>query len=360
MNFIVNDKIFNLNINNNKSYDCVKSYKHTYNVYYNNLNLRDLIKNNYSINDFIIIDKNVYNLDKSCFNFINSNYIFCLDCIEKNKTIECVISILDCLIELKLSKYNKILIIGGGITQDIGGTVCGLFKRGINWWFFPTTLLSMVDSAIGSKTSLNRKNKNILGLFNPPNSIYISNFFLKSLHKNEIISGLGESLKLSLIGGQYTFELFINLYKNNNFLDIIYLSNSIKKVIIEFDEFDTNERKVLNYGHTFGHAIEISTDYKIPHGISVLYGMLIINKLFYEEKYYFLNKFIIDLIPTNYFHLELNYNIFKNTILNDKKNKDNLVCFILLEEYGKTKFIFEDFKNKEIKLNKILRLFFNF
>ena len=105
-------------------------------------------------------------------------------------------------------KYNESNNIW--ITQDIGGFAAAIYKRGLNWIFIPTTMLSMSDSCIGSKVSINRGSKNILGMFIAPDDIYISNYFLKSLSDDDIASGIGEILKLSLIGG----ELSYNLYKN--------------------------------------------------------------------------------------------------------------------------------------------------
>jgi 3-dehydroquinate synthase len=358
MKFTVNKKVFN-GIINDKDTEIIKSYRYHYEVLYKNDNLKNLVNKNHNDNDYIIIDKNVYNLDKSCFNNIKSSHIYFIDAKESNKTIDTVLGIIDSLIELKISKTNKILVIGGGITQDIGGTVSALYKRGITWWLIPTTLLSMTDSAIGAKTCLNRTSKNILGLFYAPKKILISNYFLNSLPKSDIISGLGEALKLSMIGGEENVKLFKYYYKNNDYINIIKLSNSIKKLIIEYDELEKNERRVLNYGHTCGHSLEVSSNYKIPHGIAVLFGMYIVNILFYgNNKFEEINKYILDIIPKKFKGIKIDFKQFKSCLLNDKKNKGTNICFVLLEEYGQTKFVFREFTEIIESLKKILLLLF--
>ena len=128
---------------------------------------------------------------------------------------------LDFLHNNNFTKKNKLIIIGGGIIQDIGGFLCGIYKRGINWILVPTTMLAMTDSCIGGKVCLNRGSKNMLGLFVSPSKIIISDTFLKTLDKDMIISGLGESLKLAIIAGENEVNKFIELYKSNNYVDII-------------------------------------------------------------------------------------------------------------------------------------------
>ena len=207
MIFSVGNTIFEDNIDNSDNIK-IKSYNKTYDVLYNNKNLSELINEIYIDKDFIFIDRNVYNLDQSSLYKINNKYYFIFDAIEDNKNIESVLKLIDILYELKFNKKNKLIVIGGGITQDVCGFTSAIYKRGINWTFIPTTLLSMTDSAIGGKVGINRNSKNVLALFVSPNKIYISDYFLKSLKHDDIISGLGESLKLSLTGGNSCYEIF--------------------------------------------------------------------------------------------------------------------------------------------------------
>jgi 3-dehydroquinate synthase len=354
MNFSVNNTVFNKNFNNSNIIN-VKSYNKIYDVVYDNKNLSELINITYEDNDFILIDRNVYNLDRDCIDKKDKKNYFIFDAIENNKTIDSVLLIIDLLFELKFNKKNKLIVIGGGITQDVGGFVSAIYKRGIKWIFIPTTLLSMTDSAIGGKVGINRNSKNILALFVSPNKIYISDYFLKSLKNEDIISGLGESLKLCLTSGKDEYDYFKDNFEKKNYIDIIKISSSIKKIIIEHDELEVNERKVLNYGHTLGHALETASNYYIPHGIAVLFGMYMINRIFYNDKYIELNNYIIEIIPNKFKKINISYNIFLNQILNDKKNDGDNVCFILLDDYGKSIFIYK----KLIEINNTIKEVFD-
>jgi 3-dehydroquinate synthase len=319
----------------------IKSYNKSYDVIYNQKSLNELINENYQANDFVVIDRNVYNLDKNCLSKINTKYYYIFDANEDNKNMESVLKIIDLLFEIKFNKKNKLLIIGGGITQDVAGFVCAIYKRGLKWMLIPTTLLSMTDSCIGGKVGVNRISKNMLALFYAPNRIIVSDYFLKSLKHDDIISGLGEALKLSLIGGIDTYQYFQKNYEVLNYINLIKMSTSVKKLVIEYDELEANERRVLNYGHTFGHALEYASNYFIPHGIAVVFGMYIINKLFYQNKYEDLNQIMIKMIPEKFKNTNISYEIFINSLLNDKKNDGENVCFIVLHEIGESKFIFK-------------------
>jgi 3-dehydroquinate synthase len=334
----------------------IKSAIKNYDVFYSSKNLDNLINETYVVNDFIFIDRNVYNLSPSTFNTVKNILIF--DATETNKVIESVLELIDKLYNVKFTKQNKLIIIGGGITQDVGGFAATIYKRGITWIYIPTTILSMTDSCIGSKVNINRVSKNILGMFNAPDTIYISDYFLNSLTNDDIISGIGEALKLSLIGGEVTYKLFMDKFKIKDYVSIIKIASLVKRQVIEFDEFELHSRKVLNYGHTIGHAIEGTTNYFIPHGIAVLIGMLIENILLYGDKYDYINNFILELIDPKFFNIEFNYSDFIKHILSDKKNKGNDVCFILLDEIGQSKIIYKNINNVEKIMSEIFVKFF--
>jgi len=355
MFFTVDDKNFSYDESSNT---IIKSYNKEYTVEYNNNKLKEIINETYNSGDFIFIDKNVFNLDNTCLNDIENEYIILFEAIEENKTIESVLNITDCLIKNNFNKKNKLIVIGGGITQDVGGFASAIYKRGISWTLIPTTLLSITDSAIGGKVGVNRNSKNMLGVFMAPNQVIISSHFLSSLKEDDIVSGLGEALKLCLIGGTHAFSEF-NKYYMNHHMNIIRLASSIKKSIIEYDELEKNERRVLNYGHTFGHAIESTTNYFIPHGIAVLYGMYIINLLFYDDKHLEINKLIYSMIPQKFKKMNVDYNTCIRHVLNDKKNNGDEICFIVLDEVGKTKIIFKKMMEINEKLQKIFDRLFN-
>lgn len=212
--FILED--YNKNIFNIKSYDKI------YTAIINSYNLNTLISDNYNDGDFIICDD--YFIDKINF---DKNLIYFIHAVEDNKNINTVLQIIDKLYFNKFNKSNKLIVIGGGIIQDIGGFVAGIFKRGISWIYIPTTLLAMTDSCIGGKVGINHHSKNMLGMFVSPLKVLISDYFLSSLHEDMIISGLGESLKLAIIGGELETNNFLELYKkkrlfNNNKTIISY------------------------------------------------------------------------------------------------------------------------------------------
>jgi len=351
MNFNVNSVDFysEMNLNNAIS---IKSFKKDYHVIYSSKNIEQLVNENYIEGDFIFIDKNVFNLSPETF--INIKNILLFNAIEENKNIENVLILIDKLYNLNFNKKNKLIVIGGGITQDVGGFASAIYKRGINWILIPTTILSMTDSCIGSKVSINRKSKNMLGMFSAPNKIFISDFFLSTLSNDDIISGIGESFKLSLIGGEKSYKYFLEQYSQKNYINIIKISSLIKKQLIEYDEFDENERRVLNYGHTIGHAIECTTNYFIPHGIAVLIGMYIKNLLFYKNKHQEINDLIIKMVDIKYFKINFNYDEFIKHLLSDKKNNGDQICFILLEDLGKSIFIFKTINEINDSLKEII------
>lgn len=336
----------------------IKSFRQVYNVFYSNATLAQLLHEIYVDGDFVFIDRNVYNIYVNCFTYMNHMMVF--DAREDNKTIESSLSLIDKLYETKFDRRNKMIVIGGGITQDVGGFAAAIYKRGIKWAFIPTTFLSMSDSCIGGKTSINRKSKNMLGVFAAPNAVYISDNFLLSLSPDDIISGVGESLKLSLIGGERSYRFFIEQYTHKNYMNIIKMSSIVKKLIIEYDEFDENVRRVLNYGHTIGHALECASDYFIPHGIAVLIGMYLNNILFYGDKYSDINGLILDMVCPKYVNIDFNYSSFIQHIIYDKKNNGNQVCFIVLEDIGKTSVIFKNLEDILEPLQRIMtQLFVN-
>jgi 3-dehydroquinate synthase len=359
MEFSVNNTFFCGEIDKNDKVT-IKSYNKDYDVIYNKNTITEIINNEYEPKDFVFIDRNVYNLDPICLNNIEENYYFIFDAIENTKSIDVVLKIVDLLFEVKFNKKNKLLVIGGGITQDVGGFIAAIYKRGLKWILVPTTLLSMTDSCIGGKVCINRVSKNMLGLFCAPNKVIVSDYFIKSLKHDDIISGVGEALKLSLIGGNNTYVNFLENYNETkiDYINLIKMSTSVKKLVIELDELEKNERKVLNYGHTFGHALESASNYFIPHGIAVIFGMYIINKLFYKNKYETLNNYMLSIIPNKFKKIQISYDLLLNSVLNDKKNDGDNVCFILLDEIGKSKFIFKKITEFNDDLKDILNELF--
>lgn len=200
-----------------------------------------------------------------------------IDAIESNKSLATVERVICELQRKGMQKTGLLLAVGGGITQDIATLAASLYMRGVVWVYAPTTLLGMVDSCIGGKSSINAPvAKNLIGNIYPPHRVLIDTRFVNSLPSREIYSGLAEALKIAFCGGESTLYKMLNLLNAkhvDNLAQIIQLSLTTKKWFIETDEFDKAARLQLNFGHTFGHAVEVSTGYKIPHGLAVAIGM---------------------------------------------------------------------------------------
>ena len=297
--------------------------------------------------DVIILDKNVYDLYRKSFDLITSEVkSILLNATEEQKSYEQIIPIIEQLIEKGFRKNHRLIAIGGGITQDVVGFTASILFRGVEWVFFPTTLLAQCDSCIGSKTSINfGQYKNQLGNFYPPAEVIVDLRFLDTLPEMEIRSGLGEMMHYYLISGEEDFyrlqrEYALSLKDKSVMAGLIARSLEIKKGFIEIDEFDKSERQILNYGHSFGHAIESITDYRIPHGIAVNYGMDIANyisaKLGYiSEK---LRQEIRELLALNWAGIplgEIDIEEFTNALRKDKKNVGSDVRVILMGGLGK-------------------------
>jgi 3-dehydroquinate synthase len=323
----------------------VKSSVHDYNVEFVN-NLKDTLSNELKDGDFIIIDSRIKELYGPEINeIISQNKTLSVDAIEPNKSYQGVEIIISDLISNGLRKNNRLVAIGGGIIQDITAFIASIMYRGLDWILLPTTLLSQGDSCIGSKTSINfGEYKNQVGGFYPPNKIIINCGFLDSLPDEQLKSGLGEMLHYFIVSGKVDFQRFVNDYPlaltNKSVLtSLISRSLMIKKGFIEIDEFDCNERQVLNYGHSFGHAIESLTDYSIPHGIAVCRGMDIAN--FISMKLgYITHETRLEIrelgkkIWAGFDISNISIEGFKNALSKDKKNVGNKLGLILMKGYG--------------------------
>jgi len=201
---------------------------------------------------------------------------------------EYVPEVIDTLVQNGIRRDSVLVAMGGGVVQDVAGFVATILYRGISWSFFPTTLLAQADSCIGSKTSINVGHyKNLVGSFHPPRNVVIDTGFLETLPEGEIRSGIGEILHYYLIDGTGRVgdlnEHYDDLLAEPRKLDEhVRASLEIKRPVVERDELDEGERRVFNYGHTFGHAIEAVTGFGISHGQAVTVGMDMANHISME------------------------------------------------------------------------------
>jgi len=279
---------------------------------------------------------------------------FSFNANEKTKSINSVNFFINKLLSKNFNRSDLVIGIGGGIVGDLTGFVASIFKRGINFINIPTTLLSQVDAAVGGKTGINSNyGKNLIGAFSQPRLIISDTSFLTSLPKKEMVCGYAEILKHAVIKDKKFFNwLKINSKKifSKDYEKLIYAikkSCKIKLFFVNKDVSEKNLRMILNFGHTFAHAIEIKNNYSknITHGEAVLAGMILATKLSVIKKVCSLETLneLKEIYSTN----NLGYTIKKyldlkeiNSLIpflkNDKKNNDEKINFILLNKIGKT------------------------
>lgn len=232
-----------------------------------------------------VVDENVWNIyAKNLLKDLPKEQTIILPINEDRKNLDTVQELYDQLVERSAKRNLTLISFGGGILQDITGFVASTIYRGINWIYVPTTLLAQADSCIGSKTSLNyRKYKNLIGTFFPPTRIHIYTPFLKTQLDTDFFSGFGEVIKLHLMGGRDHYHQLVELSPDiikrqpASLLQSIQQSLQIKLNYMAGDEFDTGRRNLLNYGHDFGHALESTSSFAMPHGQAVIFGMLAAN-----------------------------------------------------------------------------------
>jgi len=204
-----------------------------------------------------------------------------IEALESDKTLITVANIITQLRDGGATRQSHVVALGGGIIQDVATFAASSYMRGIPWTYCPTTLLGMVDSCIGGKSSINvGPYKNIAGNFYPPEEILIDTIFYDTLHPDQKIDGLCEAVKICFAGGDGPFAEYVTRVESDGIPtseglpEMIHLVLSTKKKFIEEDEFDQGIRLLLNFGHTFGHAIEGGCQYAISHGVAVGLGML--------------------------------------------------------------------------------------
>lgn len=203
-----------------------------------------------------------------------------VDATEQAKELAALAPVFSQCKTMGANRATTLYAVGGGVVQDISCFIASTYMRGMKWVYFPTTLLGMVDSCIGGKSSINVMGvKNLIGTFHPPESVQIDPTLAQSLGMNQKIAGLCEAVKITFAHTGDAFEQYLALAPDPSVGDtalgaIIGLTLRTKKWFIEIDEFDKKERQLLNFGHTFGHAIEGATEYAISHGVAVGVGML--------------------------------------------------------------------------------------
>lgn len=342
----------------------------SYPIHINNSDIEKLKKSileeiNYK-NYIVIFSKKVYKLYSKILVFPKDK-TFILNDGEGEKNFKNYTKILDFALLKKLKREDAIIAIGGGVVGDLAGFAASSYMRGINFIQVPTTLLAAVDSSVGGKTAVNTKfGKNLIGAFYQPKAVFINVNFLKTLDEKQFKSGLGEVIKYGfiektccpdndahLINFLSEFQEKIMTKDILTLKELIKICIEIKISVVQKDEREAGLRKVLNYGHTYGHVIENLTNYKkYTHGQCVIEGINFALKLaqklnLTDKEYQFLCE---DLIKKfNYEPLQkFETNKIINTMLSDKKATDEHIKFILPVKYAQVtehNFTPEELKN---------------
>ena len=313
---------------------------------------------------FIICDSNVFPLYgeqvitelKQSKGIISGHFVFSAG--ESSKSLSTVEQIYHAALKCGLDRSSVIIALGGGVVGDIAGFVAATYMRGIDFIQVPTSLLAMIDSSVGGKTGVDMpEGKNLIGAFWQPKLVLIDPEMLNTLPEREIKGGLAEVIKYGMIlDSSFFCKLADETQKINNidskfYSEIIAECCVLKAEVVKQDEKETGLRGILNYGHTFAHAIETVSGYeKYTHGESVGIGMLmagelacLMNKMKRDD----LNKMISLYRKLNLFISAdgIDANKIFEAMGKDKKVKNGNICFVLPEQIGKASFNYNVDKN---------------
>ena len=306
-----------------------------------------------SSNIFLIVDSSIYDLHSNKFHEFKN--LLTIESVEDSKSLAYTDTLIDKLILLGCNRSSFIVGVGGGIISDIAGFIASIYMRGVRFGFVPTTLLSITDASIGGKNGVNfRGIKNIIGTINEPEFLLIDFSFLKTLSDFELSNGYSEIIKHACISSKKLFALLEQVeidYNNNSFKEILKDSIKIKLSVINNDLNEKKSRKLLNFGHTFGHAIEAK--YKVSHGEAVSLGIVL--AIDTSSKFGYLNdKSAIVRVTKllNKFNLPTDIKCYdKESLLyyvtKDKKSKGKYIDFVVLNNIGNAEV-------KSILIDKIL------
>jgi len=327
----------------------------TYNILFKEDGFEQLnayLKANSPSKIFILVDENTH---VNCLPYLKSKLstaiqieIIQIKAGEINKNIDTCVAVWNALTDLNADRKSLLINLGGGMVTDLGGFAASTYKRGIKFINIPTTLLSIVDASVGSKTGVDLGTlKNLIGLFSDPEMVIVDTKFLDTVTKRELHSGLAEIIKYGLT---YDKNLWERIKEHNDVFDnsidhLIYRSIEIKNEIVQKDPKENNLRKVLNFGHTIGHAIEsyfLENEHvqTLTHGEAIAIGMII--EGYFSYKLFDFPKEELEIIKSKIIELYGKVSIQKTTysdildlMKHDKKNSGKTVNFVLLQDLEK-------------------------
>ncbi|WP_316743896.1 3-dehydroquinate synthase [Pedobacter antarcticus] len=283
---------------------------------------------------------------------------------EENKNIDFCIGIWKTLLDFGADRKALMINLGGGVITDMGGFVASTYKRGIDFINIPTTLLSQVDASVGGKTGIDIDNvKNMVGTFTLPKAVFIESAFLKTLPERELLSGFAEMIKHGLIADNAYFERLKSQRFSELPVEEIYRSVQIKNEVVTADPLEKNVRKILNFGHTIGHAVEsysLNNDKKsLNHGEAIAIGMICEawlswkNSTLTEAELEEIKTYIASVYPA--YHIkEKSFKALSALMQSDKKNENGHILFSLLEKIGKCTY---NCRVSETDINESLRFY---
>lgn len=267
----------------------------------------------------------------------DQGYTFEIPDAESGKTLSVAEQAWDLLGDLGFSRGDLVVGLGGGAATDIAGFIASAWMRGIRVVQVPTTLLAMVDAAVGGKTGINTKaGKNLVGAFHEPHAVFVDLDFLDTLPEEELVSGSAEIIKTGFIAD----EEILRIYESgaDKLQELIERSIAVKTQVVAADLKESSLREILNYGHTFGHAIELVEDYQWRHGNAVAVGMSFIAHLSHMQGLIddaLLQRHLDILeragLPTRY---EGDFDALFEAMTRDKKNRGGAIRFVALTAVG--------------------------
>ena len=302
-----------------------------------------VVKEQLQTNDYVIVADSRF---QPMLEQLGKTTCVYVDAVESAKNLSTVEEIIVALQKSGVRRDSTVLALGGGIIQDVVTLAASLFMRGIKWDYAPTTLLAMTDSCIGGKSSINTTTvKNLIGNIYPPQSVFVDTNFVLTLPETDVFGGLAEAAKICFCKGPTEFEGFLRFGSTGtpaNLDAMLPYVLAIKKWFIQVDEFDMAERKQLNFGHTFGHALEVGSDHGIPHGLAVASGMR--TALLFESQTRVLSgveqqlfdytSVLVQSITERWPVSAINWDAYANAFNADKKHGVSNYCLILPNSSG--------------------------
>lgn len=336
-----------------------------------------LMKEKYSDSKkILIVDENT---SANCLEYLITNFdalseaeVIQLPAGEGSKQMDLAIHVWEALTDYEVTRYDLIINLGGGVVTDFGGFVASVYKRGCDFINIPTSLLAMVDASIGGKTGVNLGvYKNQLGVFAHPVGLYIDSVFLETLPEEELASGLAEMLKHGLIADADLYRSLAEIMRDGGVIedDLIVRCIEVKNGVVREDPKEKGVRKILNYGHTIGHALEghFMHSHALSHGHAVAIGMVMEAYLsmkccgLTQKEFIEIEEFLLAHYPLPKISDE-DIQSMMELLQNDKKNKAGKILFSLLPKIGKCKYdqvvkqelvleVFMHYKNLQLNLN---------